>query len=187
MSETVTWAPNGTSGTFTSDYSLASSPEASYVSIGANNIPFGGNPDNLYHTVGTPPNWGFEFTAEASGDFVLDYDVTMTGNLFGLQGFSMFGIASPTYPGGYLDTGNEISSSSDVFVAPVVAGQTYTIGLEEQSNYSGSGLDSTGSVVADFSWSLPGASESVPDSSMTATMLGGALVSLAMLRRRFAK
>jgi hypothetical protein len=122
MSETATWAPNGTSGTFTSDYSLSTTQEASYVAVAVNNIPFGGNPDDLYETVGTPPNWGFEFKATESGNFVLDYDVTMTGDLFGLQGFSMFGIASPSYPGLCLYTGNEDPSSSGVFVAPVVAG-----------------------------------------------------------------
>jgi len=191
MSETATWAPDGTSGTFTSDYSLSSTQEASYVGVGVNNIPFGGNPDNLYNTVGTPPNWGYEFTATESGDFVLDYDVTMTGTgpdpIFGLQGFSMYGIASPSYPGYYLSTGNEIANSSGVFVAPVVAGQTYTIGMSEESNYSGSALDSTGSVVADFSWTLPGASNSVPDPASTLTLLGGALAGLAALRRQLAK
>jgi hypothetical protein len=188
MNETATWSPNGTSGTFTSDYSLSTTQEASYVSVGVDNIPFGGNPDNLYNTVGGPPNWGYEFTPTESGNFVLDYDVTMTGNLFGLQGFSMFGLYSPTYngTGGYLDTPDETPSSSGVFVAPVMAGHTYTIGLNEQSNYGGSAIDTTGSVVADFSWTLPGATSSVPDSGMTLSMVGAAFAGLVALRRRLA-
>jgi hypothetical protein len=184
MDETATWAPNGTSGTFTSDYTLSSSQEASYVTVGVNNIPFGGNPNDLYDTVGTPANWGFEFTATQSGNFVLNYDVTMTGNLFGLQGFGLFGISGT---GGYLDTGDETSSSSGVFVAPVLAGQTYTIGLAEESNYGGSALDTTGSVNADFSWTLPGATSSVPDSASTLTLIGGAFAGLAALHRRLAR
>jgi hypothetical protein len=187
MSETATWSPNGTSGTFTSDYSLSSSQSAAYVVVGVNNIPFGGNPDNLYTTVVTPPNWGYEFTATESGNFVVDYDVTMTGDLFGLQGFNMSGIYSPTFPGNYLNTGDEDPSSSGVFVAPVVAGQTYTLGMGEESNYGGSALDVTGSVVADFSWTLPGATRSVPDSGATITLLGSALAGLAALSRRFGK
>ena len=51
---------------------------------------------------------------------------------------------------------------------------------------SGSGLDTSGSVVADFSWSLPGASESVADGGTTLSLLGGALAGLALLSRRFA-
>jgi hypothetical protein len=197
MSETATWAPDGTSGTFTSDYSLSSTQAASYVSVAVDNGPFGGNPDDLYDTVGTPPNWGYSFIATESGNFVLDYNVTMTGDTFGLQGFSMFGIYSPLYASenngqGYLNTnpnapgGYGIDSSGE-FVAPVVAGTTYTIGLAEQSNYGGSALDATGSVVADFSWTLPGAASSVPDAGSTLTLLGAAFAGLAAVRRRFAK
>jgi hypothetical protein len=188
MSETATWAPNGTSGTFTSDYTLSSSTAASYVIVGVNNIPFGGNPDNLYNPNVPPQNWGFEFTATASGNFVLDYDITQTGAPTGLMGFSLSGIYSPLYASendgqGYLSTG---VNSSGEFVAPVVAGQTYTLGLGEQSNYGGSALDITGSVDADFSWTLPGASSSVPDGGATLAMLGMGVAGLAFLRRRFA-
>jgi protein with PEP-CTERM/exosortase system signal len=189
MSETATWALDGTSGTFTSDYTLTSSSPTAYIVDGPSNIPSGGNPDDLYDTVGTPPNWGFEFTAEASGNFVLDCDSTATGFLFGLQGFNLSGIYSPTYASehggqGYLDA--DINSSGE-FVAPVVAGQTYTLFLGEQSNYGGSGLDATGSVDADFSWTLPGAARSVPDGDATIAMLGAVFAGLAVLRRRFGK
>jgi hypothetical protein len=189
MSETATWAPNGTSGTFTSGYTLASSFATDYVVVGPNNIPLGGNPDDLYSTVGPPPNWGFEFTATESGNFTLDYDITATGNLVGLLGFNLYGIYSPQYASendgqGYLSTG--INSSGE-FVAPVVAGQTYTLGLGEESNYGGSGLGTSGSVDADFSWTLPGAASSVPDGGTTIVMLGTAFASLAALRCRFGK
>lgn len=189
MSETATWAANGTSGTFTSDYTLASSSATDYVVVGPNNIPLGGNPDDLYGTVGALPNWGFKFTAEESGNFVLDYDSTATGFLFGLQGFNLSGLYSPQYASenngqGYLSA--DINSSGE-FVAPVVAGQTYTLFLSEESNYGGSGLGTTGSVVADFSWTLPGATSSVPDGGTTIAMLGTVFAGLAALRRRFGK
>jgi VPDSG-CTERM motif len=71
-----------------------------------------------------------------------------------------------------------------VFVAPVVAGNTYTLGLAENSDYGGSGLGTTGTVDAAFSWTLPGASSSsVPDGGTTIALLGMGVVGLAMLRR----
>jgi hypothetical protein len=151
----------------------------------------------IYTAVGTPPNWGYEFTATASGDFVLDYDITMNGDTFGLQGFSLSGIYSPQYAAanngdGYLNTNpsgptaDGIDNSGE-YVAPVTAGETYTLSFSEESNFTGGGTNGSGSVAADFSWSLPRASSSVPDSGSTVTLLGGVLVGIAALRRKYAR
>ena len=196
MSGLASWAPNGDSGAFSFDYTLASVRSATVLES-ANNAPFGGNPENLYGTVGTPPDWGYEFTATASGDFVLDYDITMTGDTFGLQGFSLSGIYSPQYAAlnngnGYLDTNPSGPTADGVdnsgeYVAPVTAGETYTLSFSEESNFSGGGTDGSGSVTADFRWSLPGASSSVPDGAATLPLLGSACVGIAALRRRYAR
>jgi hypothetical protein len=53
MSGSASWAPNGNSGAFSFDYSLASVTSPTVIGS-ANNVPFGGNPENLYGSWHTP-------------------------------------------------------------------------------------------------------------------------------------
>jgi hypothetical protein len=129
MNGSATWAPDGDSGTFSFNYGI-SGTSAPYIYEEVNNIPFGGNPLNLYGSVGTPPNWGYEFTADATGDFVLNYTINTTRDTFPLQGFSISGLPGDVNFGTGID-------ASGAFIVPLVQGQTYTIWIEEQSNEKG--------------------------------------------------
>ena len=128
-----------------------------------------------------PTRFDYYFIADATGDFVLDYVMTLTGNnTFGLNGVMMsFGVpSSPSFQ--YFDA----NAGSGQFVASVVAGELFRFNLDMSANVYGQNLTNLdGTLVGWFSFSMP-ASNSVPDTTGTAGLILVSLTGLAALRRR---
>jgi hypothetical protein len=179
----ATWAANGLSGTMDYNYTMASNWDPAILG-GVNNVPL---------PLGDTTIWEYQFTAEKTGDFVLNFSTSVSGQPFGFKSFALGGIISTTDT--YLDTSTGGSGPAGLdntgqFLGLVTAGDSYDIYLGgAENNYSGGGSDLnwSGASSGDFSWTLPGGSNSVPDGGATAAMLGMGVAGLACLRRRFAR
>lgn len=129
-------------------------------------------------------DWSYTFTADRNGAITLSYNVSGSGDLFGLWGWGV----DWSGPGGGLPL--PISRASDptasgAFTRPLVAGQTYTIGLNGNPNiqFAGPPVDWTSQMDGAFSWSI----SAVPEPAIWALMIGGfGLVGLALRHRRIA-
>ena len=169
-SESATWAPDGNSGTLVADYGWSiRAPEGTTSSVG---------------TGDSGPNWEYSFIADATGNFVLNYDVAGSGDtLFGLQGFRIG-------EHGYFDLGyalvdNAHPSVSGQYVFAVTQGQGYDFQLVNLGNISGTIQKLDASVHAEFDWTLPGAvANSVPESTSTVAFLGLGLGVLGFMSRQ---
>ena len=164
----ATWAPDGNSGNMTINFG------------------WDGTGADSFYTNNPYTNWTYSFTADANGNFVMNYDISAYGsNLFGLQGFFL-------YPANDLNSGTgapilNVSNptQSGTFVGGVTAGQTYTVYLANNGNISGSNMTISGNVHGVFDWSITSDTSSVPDTSATVALLGASFLGLAALRRRF--
>ena len=176
-SAAATWAPDGNSGTVVVDYgwSITGAPGVgSAVGTGNNG-----------------PNWEYGFFADATGDFVLNYNVTGTGEttrpdvgaLFGLQGFR---IGEHRYFDlGYALVDDAHPSVSGQYVFAVTQGNYYDFQFVNLGNLNGNTIRSLdASVHGEFSWTLPGGVSTVPESSSSVVLLGLGLGGLVLSRRR---
>ncbi len=122
-------------------------------------------------------SWLYSFVADATGDFVMDYTLSLTGrNSFGLNGFYLFGDLGSHYFSAANTTGQ--------FTAGVIAGNTYTINLRANANISGTYLQGyNGQLDGSFNWSLPG-EQSVPDHGSSVALLTLSLFGLVAFRRK---
>jgi len=169
-SETATWAPDGNSGTVVADYGWSfRAPAGVYTGVG---------------TGESGPNWEYSFVADATGNFVLNYNVTGTGDtLFGLQGFR---IGEHGYFNlGYAGVDDAHPSVSGQYIYAVTAGNYYDFQFVNLGNINGTIQTLDASVHGEFTWTLPGAEPpSVPDSSPSVVLLGLGLGGLGVARRR---
>ena len=125
-------------------------------------------------------DWDYTFTATANGLLNMNYAVVAHDNPFGLWGWSI----DWSGPGGGLPVSDPFDpTTSGVFTRALVAGQTYTIGLNGNPNVFFGGTSGTyiGSMDGAFDWSISG---SVPEPAAWALMLGGFALVGATLRRR---
>jgi hypothetical protein len=130
-------------------------------------------------------DWDYSFIATVTGNFEMSYDVTASGNAFGLQGWGISDNFDSEVGGPVLNAIDP--STSGLFVGGVTAGESYNVSLANNGNVSSQGsISLTGSADGNFQWSIV-PSSNVPDGGATLAMLGSALTGLAMLRRRFAK
>ena len=122
--------------------------------------------------------WRYAFIADATGDFVLDYTLSLSGReTFGLNGFYL----SSNFGSAFFSSGN----TSGQYVGSVTAGNLYNVYMYANANLNGVNLSGfSGQMDGQFSWSLtPG--QSVPDSASSAVLLSLSLLGLAAVRRRF--
>lgn len=99
--------------------------------------------------IGSGDGWIYTFTADANGQFVLDYDVSMGGsNTFGLNQFNFLWLP----PGAPFpeQTGLTPGTSGSVSKA-VMAGQQYTVRITNNS-----GLTTTGAAISDRTANMTG-------------------------------
>ena len=159
-SGTSSWAPDGNSGSLGMQFGWATITASGVL------------------TDLSLPNWSYTFTADATGNFVMDYAVVGSGFQFGLWGFNLsHNFASGS---GAPLTSPFSASSSGQFVGAVVAGQTYTASLSNNGNVSGGPFSYSGSAVGDFQWRVT----NLPDSGSTLALLGLALGGFALRRNR---
>jgi hypothetical protein len=116
-------------------------------------------------------DWTYTFTATQNGTIILDYNSSFAGGTdeFGLWGWAVdfngsgsgFPVLSATDP-----------TQSGVFTGILVAGQTYTIGLNGNPNISTNGpIDISGYMDGSFSWQIT--SSGVPEASTWAMLMLG--------------
>ena len=175
-SAAATWAPDGNSGTVVVDYGwsiAAPASEGSDVVTGNNGS-----------------NWEYGFFADATGDFVLNYNVTGTGEstrpgfppLFGLQGFRIG-------EQGYFDLGYAMvddahPSVSGQYVFALTQGLYYDFQFINLGNIHGQFEYLDASVHGEFNWTLPAGVSTVPEASSSVVLLGLGLGALSLAGRR---
>lgn len=126
------------------------------------------------------PVWSYTFTSTTDSFFTMNYDVRGTGDVFGLLGATI----QWSGPGGDLNLTNSYNPAANgVFTRSLTAGTTYTVGLYNMGNVFTSPLPNTttGSMDADFNWSVG----AVPEPSTLAAL--GTLMVMGVRRRRIGK
>jgi hypothetical protein len=115
-------------------------------------------------------DWTYTFTATSNGTIVLDYNSSFAG---GTDAFGLWGWAVDFNGSG---SGAPVLNATDptqsgVFTGILIAGQTYTIGLNGNPNISTNGpLDISGYMDGSFSWTITGG---VPEPSTWAMLMLG--------------
>ncbi len=121
-------------------------------------------------------DWSYTFTATGNGTLSMNYGVTAAGSPFGLWGWSISLTDNPSW---------NVSNAFDptingVYSGTLVAGETYTIALDNNANVGG-GLES-GSMNGEFDWAI--STTAVPEPDNVALMLAGLALAGTMARRR---
>jgi len=119
------------------------------VAWSASNLPASSGGLVKLPAIGSGDGWLYTFTADADGQFILDYDVSVGGsNTFGLNPFNFLWLP----PGGLPpdQTGLSPGTSGSVTKA-VMAGEQYTVRLTNNS-----GLTTTGTTISNRTANMTG-------------------------------
>lgn len=188
---TLTNSSSATSSNNTGTIAVAGSGTATWTSANAGTVSFrdygrtvttpGGVMAGFMGSLAIPPDWQYTFVADATGTFEMTYDVTATGPFLGKIGLGGWKIEWSGPEGDDDLFYNALDpTASGIFSAAVIAGDTYTIGL--QNHLNANGAMSTGSMNGDFDWDIT-ASSTVPEPS-SMLLLASAMLGLRLARRR---
>ncbi len=124
-------------------------------------------------------DWTYEFLADTTGLFTLDYDVTGSGSdTFGLNGFN-FSWSEPES-----DDFFSLGTSSTITRA-ITAGNTYTVNIRNQANIFGGLGTRDARMDGAFNWRIDTTAVAVPESSSAlVTLAFGALGAGSLLKRK---
>jgi len=163
---TAAWAADGNSGSVAFNYGWSFVDGLDYANPGM-------------QTNGNGPNWSYTFVADATGNFVLNYNLISIGDPLGLhKGFYIGSDGGSTL--------NLFAAGSGTFIQAVTAGSTYNVSFMNNGNSfdRDGGLDVA--IEGTFNWTLPGgASTRVPETSSTFALLGLGLGGLGCAARRW--
>ena len=127
------------------------------------------------------PDLSYTFIADGNGTFSLAYNVTATGNTFGLQGWDI----GWTGLGGGLSLINVFDpTTSGTFTRSVLFGQTYTLSLMNNANISCQCAFAAGSMDGTFNFNIATTPPVTVPEPGTLGLLSAGLAGLAALRRR---
>ena len=132
-----------------------------------------GKADLNYFQTGGKDVWTYAFTATSAGTFSMAYDVEQTGDTFGLGGINI----NWSGTGGGLSLSTLTAPQIGTFTRALLAGQQYTVGVQNYSNLSTILTTVNGNLSAALNWRI----QAVPEPAPFAALGLGAV---ALLRRR---
>jgi len=124
-------------------------------------------------------DWTYEFLADTTGLFTLDYNVTGSGSdTFGLNGFN-FSWSGP-------EGGNFFPlDTSGTLTRAITAGNSYTVNIRNQANIFGGLSTRNARMDGAFNWRIDTATAAVPEpSSAWVTLAFGALGAGSLLKQK---
>ena len=130
------------------------------------------------------PDWSYTFKADGNGTLSMTYDsfvVLDNGVVFGLQGWD---IGWSGTGGGLLLASATNPTANGTFIRGIIAGQTYTLSLSNNTNINTGGNLSGGAAMSgNFNYTI--AETAVPEAATWTLMIAGFLgVGVAMRRRQ---
>jgi hypothetical protein len=166
-STTATWAPDGNSGSVTLTWGWDS------------------NGSTIIQT-SLAPAWTYQFTADVTGTFNLNYSITATGDTGDLNGIGVFDTFDSDF--GTTPPFNVVDpTASGVYSGDITSGNNYYIEVYNTGNFNSDGLVANGSATADLTFEITPSSASVPDYGSTALLVAlGVAASLIVGRRKLA-
>lgn len=169
-----------TQGSVAATWASANQGQVVFRSVGWISQDVGAGGEAYLHT--GAPDWSYSFTAESNGLFTLAYNISTdpsTTNDFGLNGFIFLDPAGTPHYLDVYDLGPFPLSGS--LSTPVLAGNSYTVSLDNSANIFGGLGTETSLMDATFNWSI----SSVPEPG-TLALFGLGALGLAARRRKTA-
>ncbi|MBD1907405.1 hypothetical protein H6F53_18240 [Trichocoleus sp. FACHB-832] len=135
--------------------------EVNLFNIGWNTVEVTRGSAYLFNDLG----WTYEFLADKTGFFTLDYNITGSGSdVFGLNGFQFFW--SVPQNDDYL-----VFGTSGTLTRAITAGKSYTVNIRNEANISGELGTRNASMDGTFNWKIDTVVAAVPESSSALALL----------------
>jgi hypothetical protein len=157
-SGSATWTNADTGTVSFSNYGWTTPSNPSFGGLAVYNgtaaLNYGGTAN--FFTTPAAADWQYTFAANVDGTFTMTYDVTSTASnvvtpgTFGLGGWNIY-VDGSTSTGDFLYNAFD-PDANGVFSLSLIAGDTYTIALENEANVNGA--MSTASMDGTFDWDI---------------------------------